>query len=145
MAREIISGMGKNSRRTDKNPSKQAKRYMAGGKYGEGKQLLNLQSAAPMSGTTAGVSKPVVMTQEQITPIFSETQRPEESPDYGMPFGDGPSPVDIGLMPGVAQKETPQKEDLRRLTNYIPMIEMAANAEGAPRSLSTFVKYLRSL
>jgi hypothetical protein len=145
MAKEVVSGMGKNSKRTDKNPSRQAKRYMAGGKYGEGKELLDLQSAAPIGGTTAGVSKPFSMLQEPVTPIFAETQRPEESPDYGMPFGDGPSPVDIGLMPGVAQKETPQKEDLRMLTNYIPMIEMAANAEGAPRSLSTFVKYLRSL
>lgn len=145
MAREVVSGMGKNSKRTDKNPSRQAKRYMAGGKYGEGKQLLDLQGAAPMGGTTAGVSKPIALPQEPVTPIFAPTQRPEESPEYGMPFGDGPTPVDIGLMPGVAQKESPQKQDLRMLTKYIPMIEMAANSDGAPQSLATFVKYLRSL
>jgi hypothetical protein len=145
MAKELVSGMGKNSKRTDKNPSRQAKRYMAGGKYGEGKELLDLQSAAPMGGKTPGISKPITMPKEQVTPIFAETQRPDESPEYGMPFGAGPTPVDIGLMPGVGQKESPQKQDLRMLTTYIPMIEMAANAEGAPRSLSTFVKYLRSL
>lgn len=50
MAKEVVSGVGNQSKRTDQNPSKQAMRYYAGGKYGEGKANLEQQQSAPMAG-----------------------------------------------------------------------------------------------
>ena len=41
--REQVSGPGSNSKRTDLNVSRQPARYMAGGSYGEGQELLGLQ------------------------------------------------------------------------------------------------------
>jgi hypothetical protein len=51
----------------------------------------------------------------------------------------------VGLNVGTGRPESPRKQDLRKLTQYLPIIETAANQEGAPATLSTFVKYLRSL
>ena len=62
-----------------------------------------------------------------------------------MPFGEGPMPADIGLNLGTGQSDSPQKQDLAKLSNYLPMIEKAANSQDAPQSLRTFVKYLKGM
>lgn len=147
MAKEVVSGIGNKSKRTDQNPSKQAMRYYAGGSYGEGQAMLDQQRGAPMAGKAAKVPTPKVNapTMPQVTPITAPTERPNEAPEVGLPFGAGAGPADIGLNLGTGQNESPRKQDLQKLTNYLPIIEHAANQEGAPATLSTFVKYLRSL
>ena len=150
MAKEVVSGIGNKSKRTDQNPSKQAMRYYAGGSYGEGQATLDQQRSAPMAGKPAKVTTPKVSPGKlaqlpQVTPITAPTERPEEAPEVGMPFGAGPGPADIGLNVGTGRPESARKQDLRKLTQYLPIIETAANQEGAPATLSTFVKYLRSL
>lgn len=150
MAKEVVSGIGNKSKRTDQNPSKQAMRYYAGGSYGEGQAMLDQQRSAPMAGKPAKATTPKVSPGKlaqlpQVTPITAPTERPNEAPEVGMPFGEGPGPADIGLNVGTGRPESPRKQDLRKLTQYLPIIETAANQEGAPATLSTFVKYLRSL
>lgn len=145
MAKEVVSGVGSQSKRTDQNPSKQAMRYYAGGKYGEGKATLEQQQGAPMAGKvpTAKPTKQSVFSQ--LTPITAPTERPNEAPEVGMPFGEGPGPTEVGLNIASGRPDNPRKQDLQRLTQYLPMIENAANQEGAPITLNNFVKYLRSL
>jgi hypothetical protein len=147
MAKEVVSGVGSQSKRTDQNPSKQAMRYYAGGKYGEGKALLEQQQGAPMAGkvkqATPQQTKPSIFSQ--LTPITAPTERPNEAPEVGMPFGEGPGPTEVGLNIASGRPDNPRKQDLQRLTQYLPMIENAANQEGAPITLNNFVKYLRSL
>jgi hypothetical protein len=149
MAKEVVSGIGNKSKRTDQNPSKQAMRYYAGGKYGEGQATLDQQRGAPMAGKAAKPVKPKVSAKltpmPEMASIMSPTERPNEAPEVGMPFGAGPGPAEVGLNVASGQPESPRKQDLQRLTNYLPIIETAANQEGAPATLSTFVKYLRSL
>jgi hypothetical protein len=62
-----------------------------------------------------------------------------------MPFGEGAMPADIGLNLGTGQPDSPQKNDLAKLSNYLPMIERAANSADAPESLRTFVDYLKGM
>lgn len=145
MAKEVVSGVGNKSKRTDLNPSRQQQRYISGGTYGEGKALMEQQQGAKLAGKPGKVLKSNIPTVPNFTPLTAPTQRPEEAPEVGMPFGAGPGPVDVGLQVGTGQPESPRKQDLKKLTNYIPIIEFAANQEGAPATLSTFVKYLRGL
>lgn len=146
MAREVVSGVGKNSKRTDLNPSRQQKRYIAGGTYGEGKALMEQQQGAKLAGKPGKVLKSQIpAVPAGLTPLTAPTERPFEAPEVGMPFGAGPGPEQVGLQLGAGQPESPRKQDLKKLTNYIPLIEFAANQEGAPATLSSFVKYLRSL
>jgi hypothetical protein len=102
-----------------------------------------------MAGKAAKTTKPKVSAKltpmPEMTSILSPTERPNEAPEVGMPFGAGPGPAEVGLNVASGQPESPRKQDLQRLTNYLPIIETAANQEGAPATLSTFVKYLRSL
>ena len=127
----------------------QPAKYIAGFPYGEGQATLDQQRGAPMAGKAAKVVKPKVSAKltpmPEMTSILSPTERPNEAPEVGMPFGAGPGPAEVGLNVASGQPESPRKQDLQRLTNYLPIIETAANQEGAPATLSTFVKYLRSL
>jgi hypothetical protein len=103
MAREVISGVGSMARRTDMNISEkttQPMRYMAGGQYGEGQELLATQGAAPMQGAPETQVGKIQATPrptrqlpppptEPIVPLTSPTLRPTEAPENGLPFGPG--------------------------------------------------------
>lgn len=92
-----VSGPGSMSQRTDG----QAARYMSGGPYGEGQELMDLQTSAPMSKTETpprvrgratavrGGSGDVA----SVTPLFAPTERPDEPITAGAPFGPGPGPA----------------------------------------------------
>lgn len=148
MAKEVVSGTGKFAKRVDKNISKrttQPIREISSLRYGEGVELNQIQSGAPMQGQPTKVPK-VYPREVQASPTLTqETERPNEVPETGMPFGEGPMPADIGLNLGTGQSDSPQKQDLAKLSNYLPMIEKAANSQNAPQSLRTFVKYLKGM
>jgi hypothetical protein len=149
MAVEKVSGTGKFAKRVDKNISKrttQPIREMNSTRYGEGKALQQQQQGAKLQGQPTSVPKVNVGAPAAgILPITAETERPNEVPESGMPFGEGPMPADIGLNVGTGQPDSPQKNDLAKLSNYLPMIERAANSEDAPESLRTFVKFLKGM
>lgn len=92
--REQVAGPGKLAKRTDKNVSKQPTRYIGGGTYGEGKEILEQQQAAPMaagSQMSANLSPAAVQgMMEKIVPLMAPTQRPTEPLSAGMNFGAGP-------------------------------------------------------
>lgn len=89
-----VSGPGAMSRRTDG----QGARYMSGGEYGEGQEMMDLQTSAPMSRTetraprarASRASAPASGGGAQITPLFAPSERPDEPITAGMPFGSGP-------------------------------------------------------
>lgn len=97
-----VSGPGALSRRTDG----QGARYMSGGPYGEGQELMELQTSAPMSkapaqprmrqGRPAGQ---VVEEGMRPTPLFAPTERPDEPITAGAPFGPGPGPSQAAPSP----------------------------------------------
>jgi hypothetical protein len=91
--REQVSGPGSNSKRTDLNVSRQPQRYMSGGTYGEGQELLGLQKGADLSAGPdmvggVGMSKPITRKQP-IEMLTAPTSRPNEPLSQGVDFGPG--------------------------------------------------------
>ena len=91
-----VSGPGALSRRRDG----QGARYMAGGGYGEGQEMMDLQTSAPMSKAPEQPrmrqprsSRQVVEEGMRPTPLFAPTERPDEPITAGAPFGPGPGPA----------------------------------------------------
>jgi len=103
--REQVSGPGSNSKRTDLNVSRQPARYMSGGSYGEGQELMGLQQGATMAGPTpnmvgggrGGMSKPIssFAATSPITQLTAPTERPNEPQTAGMPFGPGTNFINL--------------------------------------------------
>lgn len=89
-----VSGPGALSQRTDG----QGARYIAGGEYGEGQEMMDLQTSAPMSKAPAAPRPRTgrqVVSEEMAppTPLFAPTERPDEPITAGAPFGPGPGPT----------------------------------------------------
>jgi len=136
-----VSGPGRLSRRTDG----QGARYMAGGEYGEGQEMMDLQTSAPMSKTEAPAARPRASrgqaTAAEIarpTPLFAPTERPDEPITAGAPFGPGP-----GAAPqlSIAEESAQEAQMMRR---YLPALESIANSpEGTP-TFRRFVRFLRA-
>ena len=93
--REQVSGPGSTSKRTDLNVSRQPARYMSGGSYGEGQELMGLQQGADLAGQptpNASSGKPSVnlsSLSKPITQLTAPSERFDEPQTAGMPFGPG--------------------------------------------------------
>lgn len=104
--------------RTDGSPV-QAAKYMAGGSYGEGKQLQELQTSAPMaakqttriSGSSAAAN---VAGMPPITRLDAPTERPNEPMTNGMPFGPGAGPEALA----VQRQASPLSSTMAKLIQY---------------------------
>ena len=98
--REQVSGPGSASQRTDLNVSAQPTRYMAGGSYGEGQELMGLQQGAPMAaGPNLSVNPSDIRrsTVAPIVPLTAPSQRPNEPLTAGVDFGAGPGSEVLNL------------------------------------------------
>jgi len=127
-----VSGPGALSQRTDG----QGPQYMAGGEYGEGQEMMNIQGAAPMSrapemrpsrgGGRAGGGGGMVDASSELTPLFAPTQRPGEPITAGAPFGPGPGssekPVYQGRLTSTLAKMAPY-DDTGTLAMYLRMAQ----------------------
>jgi hypothetical protein len=83
---------------------------ITGGKYGENKQLNELQGSAPMAQARGVQPMPAAPAQQQakkVTPLFAPTERPAEPLTAGMPFGEG-----VNSMPTVNASAPTLKETL---------------------------------
>jgi hypothetical protein len=105
-----VSGPGSLSRRTDG----QGARYMAGGDYGEGQEMMDLQTSAPMSKTETtavrprarGAGRQAAPEAAMPTPLFAPTERPDEPITAGAPFGPGPGPAISNVAAGRRPSES---------------------------------------
>jgi hypothetical protein len=127
-----VSGPGALSRRTDGGPVQGAKEIPGGGKYGERKELADIQASAPMQGNPVpNAPRPVVAPPRQVTNLFAPTERPDEPVTAGAPVGAGRTP------------ETPQNGRYVVVSKYMDQLrEMAAG--DAPESFKTFFKYVEA-
>lgn len=92
-----VSGPGALSQRTDGRPQPVRPEANAGG-YGDRKEAIAIQSAAPMrsGGAPAPISSPDEMGEPVAVPIdpFGPTNRPAEPITAGARFGAGPGMPD---------------------------------------------------
>ena len=101
MANEVVSGVGRSAKRTDRNISSrttQPIREMKSQKYGEGKALLEQQRVSPMAGTvkTPNIQTGNVAPKSPVVPLTADTQFPDQPAEVGLPFGEGPGPEIFG-------------------------------------------------
>lgn len=136
-----VSGPGALSRRTDG----QGARYIPGGEYGEGQEMMDLQTSAPMSRAPESAARPRARGGRQVvseemarpTPLFAPTERPEEPITAGAPFGPGPGPDALGV--GPAGKQPPA------VAKYLPYLEQATRWPDTPDTFKAFVRYLQGM
>jgi hypothetical protein len=95
--REVVSGIGKDAKRTDLNVSQQPLRYISGMPYGEGQATYNQQASAPMA------VNPLAEVQSDVTPITAFTQRGNEPVTAGIDMGAGPGSEALAPMPARPQ------------------------------------------
>jgi len=139
---EVVSGVGKNARRTDKNISNrttQGAKEIKSSKYGEGKMLEDIQKQGTMQGVSAKVPR-LNMGQgapasggmggglPRVTPLFSDTQRLDEPPESGMSFGNGPGNEMITPFPDQTRKIS---DILQQIAQYDTSGEVNALLEEA--------------
>lgn len=136
-----VSGPGALSKRTDG----QGVKYMSGGQYGEGQEMVELQSSAPMSKTQSGSAQPRMRQQpggsaamqQNVTALFAPTERPDEPITAGAPFGPGPGPAQPGPTSLANRKPA--------VVKYLPYLEEATRWPDAPESFKAFVRYLQGV
>jgi hypothetical protein len=137
-----VSGPGALSQRTDGGPS-QPIRVASGGDYGDRTDMIDLQSSAPMEGSAAPSSPPMMAAPQQPmgpmpTPLTDPSQRPDEPGTHGAASGPGAGPEILGLGQQL-QKDTAAMKAL------LPVIEQAANRDPDFTSMRLFVQYLKGM
>lgn len=130
-----VSGPGRLSQRTDGMKTQGAK-AMPDAAYGEQKEMMGIQQAAPMSA--AGESR----AMPRIVPLSEPTMVPDQPVTAGMDSGPGPGRSAIGL---ASDMQGQTSIDAQQLKSYLPSLEQAANMPGVPTSFVRFVRYLRSM
>ena len=135
-----VSGPGALSQRTDGG---QPARYMSGGQYGEGQELMELQTSAPMSkGPKVPAPRPSAGSRRpsggggELTSLFAPTERPMEPLTAGAPFGPGPN--SSGAPP-------PDAAFNKTIQQYLPALEAATRWPDAPETFKSLVRYLQGV
>ncbi len=128
-----VSGPGALSQRTDGQGAK----YMAGGQYGEGQEMMDLQTSAPMSKAPEQPrmrqprsGRQVVEEGMRPTPLFAPTERPDEPITAGAPFGPGPGPSNSSASAGASVSDSLAKFIPYDESGYIQRLYRMAQARG---------------
>lgn len=140
-----VSGPGALAQRTDGGPAhKQAQRYISGLPYGEGQEMMNTQSSAPMEASTptpnpapasaiasAGQQKQAQPAQQPmpIIPLSAPTQRPDEFVTHGADLGPGPGLDSLGL-------NVPEVNAYQNSKDYVQALARSADASPALKALA---------
>jgi hypothetical protein len=121
----------------------QPNRYISGGKYGEGKALMEQQKGAKMSAPLAqkgemGGFAPVA-PMDKLRTLLDDTNNPLEPSSTGIDFGRG---AGSSVMPQNLVRESRPLENQAIVKKYLPAFANAAKAKDAPDSFKGFVNYL---
>jgi hypothetical protein len=108
-----VSGPGALSRRTDGGPT-QAAKYISGGKYGEGKALLDMQRQAPMAGNAVSPAPaPQTIQPMNIKSFDQMTEFPDRPITNGLPIGPG-----AGVEASVISRAKAPSDTMRMLSAF---------------------------
>lgn len=118
--------------------SGQPSRYISGMPYGQGKELMAQQQAAPMAATSK-TSVPQISNLPQVTPLTAPTERPNEPVTTGIAMGPGAGPEAL-MLP--SNQDTDQ--DKQRLMSYLPALEAAALSPNSSQAFRNYVRVLRA-
>jgi len=137
-----VSGVGKNSRRTDGGPV-QVIRNLPDAQYGENKQFLNEQRSAPLAAGPAALVPPPSPGGSTPPPgpdlaamapdLNAPSARPGEPVTHGAALGPGAGPAALNLPNPQVQQAQSAADYLRQLaasSNNSAIAYLAANAQG---------------
>ena len=119
----------------------QPARYISGGTYGQGQEMMAQQQGAPMAQTPSvnPAAQSMASNLPQATPITAPTERPEEPVTTGIAMGPGAGPEALTL-PGAGDTN----EDKQRLLSYLPALEVAAQSPNSSQAFRNYVRVLRA-
>jgi hypothetical protein len=118
----------------------QPTRYISGMPYGQGQELMQQQSSAPMaSAPTSTPSTPQVSNLPNVTQLTAPTERPEEPVTTGAALGPGAGPEALQL-----PSQEDNSEDRARLLSYLPAFEAAALSPNSSQAFRNYVRVLRA-
>lgn len=118
------------SQRTDGGPTSQPQMVASGGAYGDRKEMLDLQSGAPLAG--GGATPP-----PSAIPFDAPSQNPGEPVTAGAALGPGIGPEAAGIK----GDEVATAEQMRP---YLRSLERVANLPGSNAQTRSFVRMLRA-
>lgn len=127
------------------NAGTQPAKAMTGGQYGENKDMMELQTSAPMNASptmaTPSMGRPqMAPTGQQIVPLDAPTQRPDEPVTTGIDMGPG-----AGSEVMYANDKTLATEDRQRMLTALPTLSLLAESPSASNAFRNYVRYLRSV
>ena len=125
------------SNRTDLNPARaMLSETPRGGQYGSRKASEDARKMVPM-GTTEVPDVPAEAAPQPAMPRPVPLTEPTQFPDEDIRSG-------MNNMMNTLPPDT-MAEDMQKLRSYLPMIQIAAEAEDSPQVLRDFVNYLRGM
>ena len=129
------------------NGGTQAAQAMTGGQYGENKDMMEMQTSAPMNASPTMPSSSPSMgrpqqapTNQQMVPLDAPTQRPDEPVTTGIDMGAG-----AGSEVMYANDQTLATEDRKRMLTALPTLSILAESPSASNAFRNYVRYLRSV
>ena len=128
------------------NAGTQAAKAMTGGQYGENKDMQELQTSAPMNASPTMPATPssgrpqMAPAGQQVVPLDSPTQRPDEPVTTGIDSGAG-----AGSEVMYANDQTLATEDRQRMMTALPTLALLAESPSASNAFRNYVRYLRSV
>ena len=119
----------------------QAARYIPGGKYGDGKALMEQQQGASMAKAASPVSPRNIsdIVMPSVGTLMDPTNNPSEPITAGVDFGAGPGSE---ALPNMFKSDVRQDEIVQIALSYLPDLSLAAQSPNAPDSYKRFVNYL---
>lgn len=136
-----VSGPGRFAKRTDGQPGSQPVRNLTGGPYGEGQEMAELQSSAPMSdtqGTPAPSGVPPVLAGSGVVPMSEPTQNPDEPVTSGIDAGPGVGSEDMAT--GISEVS-----EMQKIKSYLPLLQRHVDNPDVPDSVRSLYRYVRDL
>jgi hypothetical protein len=136
-----VSGPGKFSQRTDRQPLAQ----LNNADYGEQKAYKQLQQDAPMAkapGLPAGGADLEQMfsgAMGRVTPLDAPSQQPGTPVTDGAAAGPGAGINALGISQNIKQ------EDLERLRGYMPALEFMGNMTGASWAMRNLIRQVKGI
>lgn len=121
----------------------QPNRYISGGKYGEGKEMMEQQGGASMAkaatGTSAAPSSVPSAMLPQLQTLMDNIGGVAGPITAGMDIGAGPG---SDALPKNLSGDTRPDENTAIVARYLPDLAYAASFADAPDSFKRFVNYL---
>jgi hypothetical protein len=136
-----VSGPGKFSQRTDRQPMAQ----LSNADYGEQKAYKQLQQDAPMAKAPEPGAPSMDLSQmfqgaaANVVPLSEPSQMPSTPVTDGASAGPGAGINALGINQDLRQ------EDLQRIKSYLPVLEYMGNMTGASWAMRNLVRKVKGI